>query len=80
MSDKTITKQEMIEEMGILLERYLTYFIALCLPNPKKSISVVEIWKYFESFRGVAQLASAPALGAGGRRFESGHPETLFFY
>ena len=26
-------------------------------------------------YRGVAQLASAPALGAGGRRFESFHPD-----
>ena len=25
--------------------------------------------------RGVAQLGSAPALGAGGPRFESGHPD-----
>ena len=25
--------------------------------------------------RGVAQLGSAPALGAGGRRFESGRPD-----
>jgi hypothetical protein len=26
-------------------------------------------------YRGVAQLASAPALGAGGRKFESSHPD-----
>ncbi len=31
------------------------------------------------SFRGVAQLASAPALGAGGRRFESGRPDIVFY-
>ena len=28
--------------------------------------------------RGVAQLASAPALGAGSRRFKSSHPDHLF--
>ena len=28
--------------------------------------------------RGVAQLGSAPALGAGGRRFESGRPDHVF--
>jgi hypothetical protein len=27
--------------------------------------------------RGVAQLGSAPALGAGGRRFKSGRPDHL---
>jgi hypothetical protein len=27
--------------------------------------------------RGVAQSGSAPALGAGGRRFESSHPDQL---
>ncbi len=27
--------------------------------------------------RGVAQMASAPALGAGGREFESPHPDGL---
>jgi hypothetical protein len=28
-------------------------------------------------FRGVAQLASAPRLGRGGRRFKSSHPDQL---
>lgn len=29
----------------------------------------------FAAYRGVAQLASAPAWGAGGRWFESTHPD-----
>ena len=32
---------------------------------------------YLQLYRGVAQLASAPALGAGGRRFESFYPDRL---
>ncbi len=28
-------------------------------------------------YRGVAQHGSAPALGAGGPRFESGHPDKI---
>src|SRR3954463_15508469 len=30
-----------------------------------------------DTVRGVAQLGSAPALGAGGRRFKSGRPDLL---
>ena len=30
--------------------------------------------------RGVAQFGSAPALGAGGRRFKSGHPDSEFLF
>lgn len=32
-------------------------------------------WEIRDQLRGVAQLGSAPALGAGGRRFESGRPD-----
>jgi hypothetical protein len=32
---------------------------------------------YTHTPRGVAQLASAPRLGRGGRRFESAHPDSI---
>ena len=42
-----------------------------------------EIWyisnRCKKVFRGVAQLASAPVWGTGGRRFESSHPDHEFF-
>ena len=36
------------------------------------------IFRVFLTSRGVAQPGSAPALGAGGRRFESGRPDHFF--
>ena len=44
----------------------------------KGKIGVFEIYYYLcmrIGKRGVAQSGSAPALGAGGRRFESCHPD-----
>lgn len=51
-------------------------------PSPARNIAFYDEKRYHFSvrkriytLRGVAQLASAPALGAGGRRFESSHPD-----
>ena len=37
-------------------------------------------WQGGKARRGVAQPGSAPEWGSGGRRFESGRPETNFGY
>ena len=46
-------------------------------PNPQLRSAVIEESLRFASARGVAQPGRAPALGAGGRRFESGHPDHI---
>ncbi len=49
------------------------------VPEPKVAESSINNPRTFTMilhiYRGVAQLASAPRLGRGGRRFESSHPD-----
>ena len=52
--------------------------IILGLINPKRSrysIALCQTCSYPAARRGVAQSGSAPALGAGGREFESRRPD-----
>ena len=74
-------------ETELSLHRKLVIFASAfserCLSGRKgrfaKPLYAVKVYREFESLplrkqvRGVVQLASMPALGAGGRRFESCH-------
>ena len=67
------------------LSRYCILPTAFCLliccgvAKLGRRLPVKQVMHRFEScphsHRGVAQLVSAPALGAGGRKFESCHPD-----
>ncbi len=51
--------------------------VSKMVSNGKQNIvDTYILYSYNESHRGVAQLGSAPEWGSGGRRFESGHPDS----
>jgi hypothetical protein len=67
-----------MSEIRYVSNQLLTEYLNVAFLFYKKSIFLQRFDRIDQSFRGVAQLASALAWGARGRPFKSDHPDFFF--